>query len=384
MNNRLIHNKIIKCRWKTVTPEGFLRYAKIIDRSESVEGIGIRRYEGPSGSRIKLDGDDGHILTVLSGKAILDSHLLDQRLTLRAGVHAYIPPGFSARLRLVDQTSGIHASASDAYARGNQLLLHDEAFLCVNRFVLTPQYLSRRAFLHRDETLVSRSGDPVAWFHTTMLDTNGLPPNDEGLGVFKMSYNHQSEINVIYDLARSARVRFAHHPYSSTNTQRWSDWAELSDQTTYYLNESSSGDEIETVIDPATGQPDFLRNKHEIFIEENGYVSLCCLFDPGPTGMERHLPGEYSAYAPVRDIVNTPEYRRFLEQVAPLDEMLQSLSMAVATDPDVSLERSNHWDTYQSALINAEQREQAMIDSEASGRESILDPWRTRFQAHNR
>jgi hypothetical protein len=51
------------------------------------------------------------------------------------------------------------------------------------RWVITPQYLSRRIFLHHDPTLLSKSGHPVSWFHTTMFDVAGLPKRGGTAGV---------------------------------------------------------------------------------------------------------------------------------------------------------------------------------------------------------
>ena len=83
--------------------------------------------------------------------------------------------------------------------------------------LLTLQYLSRRIFLHHDPTLLSKSGNPVSLFHTTMFDVDGLPKNEDGEPVFKMSYNSRTEFNVCYDVKGIARVRMAEHPYKATN-----------------------------------------------------------------------------------------------------------------------------------------------------------------------
>src|SRR5204863_9462523 len=98
-------------------------------------------------------------------------------------------------------------------ARGERLLLRDEKFIaaCATRsqtlrWTLTPQYLSRRIFLHHAPILLSKSGHPVSWFHTTMFDVAGLPPNQDGEPVFKMSYNSRTEFNVCYDVEGEARV----------------------------------------------------------------------------------------------------------------------------------------------------------------------------------
>src|SRR5262249_18756391 len=147
---------------------------------------------------------------------------------------------------------------SASQARGRNLLLRDETFLAACaagsqslRWVLTPQYLSRRVFLHHDPILLSKSGNPVSWFHTTMFDVIGLPNNDEGEPVFKMSYNSRTEFNVIYDVEGEARVRFARHPYRSAG-QVWEPWQPIDGDTTYHLNEAAGGPDEECEIDEAT------------------------------------------------------------------------------------------------------------------------------------
>ena len=121
------------------------------------------------------------------------------------------------------------------------------------RWVLTPQYLSRRVFLYNDQTLLSKNRDPVSWFHTTMFDVNGLPVNDDGLSVFKMSYDNQTEPNVCFDVSGTARVRMAYHPYS-VKSQIWGEWQSLDNDTTYYVNEAVDSPEVEWHKNPETGE----------------------------------------------------------------------------------------------------------------------------------
>ena len=376
MDDKLTNRKIIRCQWTTDERSPGIQRVKIVDRESGIEGIDVGRLKCSPGSTLSLDPTDGHILSILTGSAILRSTALPRPLTLRAGAHLYSPPGFAAELHFSIQTSLVHASA--AQARGNRLLLHDEQYLSAVRYVLTPQYLSRRVFLHRDDTLCSSSGDPIAWFHTTMFDTQGLPKNRDGLPVFKMSYDNQSELNVVYEVNRSAMVRFALHPYTANEGQEWSDWAKLDGQTAYYLNESASGTDVETKIDPATGTARNFRNKHEIYVEPKGHVSLFCLFDPAPTGMETHLPGDYSSYAPAHDVISTTAYKRYLERIQPLDNMMKELSIATAQDPGKSLEDSAQWDVFKAARKNVYISEQKMIQDDAGNRASIIEPWRTR------
>ena len=139
-----------------------------------------------------------------------------------------------------------------------------------------------------------------------MFDMAGLPGNEDGEPVFKMSYNSRTEFNVCYDVKGAARVRMAQHPYTETE-QRWGPWLPLDGDSTYHLNEPAGGPEEECLIDTTTGNRQFYRNKHEVHIV-NGQVTLFCLFDPAPTGVERHRPGEYSDYEPLSQVLGTGAY----------------------------------------------------------------------------
>lgn len=368
--------KIIICQWSESTTAAGVSIAKILSRSVHVEGLDVCRYLSEPGCELDLDSGDGHIFSLLKGGASLRTSLENDKLTIHAGTHVYLPPRSNARISFHEPSSAIHVAADNDQSRGKNLIVHDEKFLAATRFVLTPQYLSRRAFLHRDPTLASKSGDPIAWFHTTMFDTCGLPPNTDGVEVFKMSYNYQSEVNVVYDVGDNARVRFARHPYGDSKSQRWGEWFTLDGETTYYLNESADGDEVETRVDEVTGREETLRNKHEVYIGAGSHVSLCCLFDPGPTGLETHQPGEYSSYSPVADTVVTPKYRAFLKAVKPIDAMVRSLSLERARDPDRSLAHLPAWSIYEEQLEEARNAQAKIIRSEAEGREAIVERWR--------
>ena len=179
-----------------------------------------------------------------------------QSFHLEAGVHLYLPPGLESVLNAEQGTELLHvAISSAAQARGKQMLLRDEKFLaaCASgsqmlRWILTPQYLSRRIFLHHDPVLLSKSGNPVSWFRTTMFDVAGLPENEDGEPVFKMSYNSRTEFNVCYEVKGTARVRMAQHPYKETK-QLWGPWLPLDGDSTYHLNEAAGSTEEECRID---------------------------------------------------------------------------------------------------------------------------------------
>lgn len=372
------NGRIIVNNWQMSEPS--VRQSCIVDASESCEGIDLYRYEAAANTQIELSGDAGHIFSLLRGAAALSLGGHTEKLTLREGTHVYVPPKNSACIQFIESTSAIHASGAGNRNHGTNLLIHGERYLAPARFILTPQYLSRRAFLNRDHTLVSRSGDRIAWFHTTMFDTRGLPPNHDGLPVFKMSYDHQTEINVVYEVSGEAAVRFADHPYIDPPSQRWGDWYSLDNETTYYLNECADGDAVELYVDPTTSKNVCLRNRHEIFIAPKGHVSLCCLFDPGPTGLETHQPGAYSSYAPVSDTLGTRAYREFLESVAATDRLIHRLSYEQAANNGEPLRSSRAWPKYEALLTKALQAEEEYIANALPERRPIMEPWRIKHR----
>jgi len=210
-----------------------------------------------------------------------------------------------------------------------------------------------------------------------MFDVNGLPVNNEGLSVFKMSYDNQTEVNVCFDVSGEAKVRMAYHPYSD-ESQKWCEWQLLDSNTTYYLNEESNGSEVEWHIDPETKEQFSRRNKHEVFIPEGGHVSLCCLFDPAPTGTERHLPGKYSSYEHISKIIGTEAYDRHLKALTPHDEMVDELSLQKAL---VTLDESNKnslWQRYQHGLenrMNLESKLMQQLQEDNQGRDAVVLKW---------
>lgn len=370
------NRKIIVNEWESSRRNVGIRVSHVVDGRDSCEGIHVCRYLSEPGSRINLSSDQGHIFSLLEGEGVLKLPDEPNELAISAGTHIYVPPSRSANFRFLEQSSAIHAFAPANRPHGEKLLVHNERYMATSRFVLTPQYLSRRAFLNRDHTLVSKSGDRVAWFHTTMFDTQGLPLNHDGLPVFKMSYDHQTEINVIFDVGGEASARFAQHPYVDAAMQRWSDWHVLDDQTTYYLNEGARGPDVERFTDPKTGKEKKLRNRHEIYISPGGHVSLCCLFDPGPTGLETHQPGEYSSYAPVSETVDTPAYQEFVELVSVADNMIQTLSYDQASNAGKEVRSYPAWAEYEKQLAKALNADERVIRAAQQDRRQIMEAWR--------
>lgn len=361
-------------------PEGF-ESARILRHQDTPEGFDVTRLRSAQTAELALDPAAGHILTVLQGSAQLFD--AQQVLALSQGAHVYLPVGGPRRLRLAPHTQLVQVStAQPEQAVGQAIQVRHEHFLsaCASdgqslRWILTPQYLSRRVFLHHDAPLRSREGRPVSWFRTTMFDVSGLAPNEEGESVFRMSYDSRSEFNVCYEVRGQARVRLARHPYVAKG-QQWSPWLPLHDDATYHLDEAAGGPQEEHYID-ASGRQATLRNRHEVSIT-GGHTSLCCLFDPAPTGVERHRPGEYSDYEPFEQVRTRPEYARHVQALDAFDAMVDTLSMAQAQGRLEAMAHSPEW-----AMFEAGYREQRAIEArlqdeltaEGQGRDAVLAQW---------
>ncbi len=209
-----------------------------------------------------------------------------------------------------------------------------------------------------------------------MFDVVGLPENEEGESVFKMCYNSRTEFNVCYNVKGTARVRMAHHPYKQVR-QFWGPWLALDDDSTYHLNEAAGCPEEECRIDVMTGRTIFLRNKHEVYITD-GYVTLFCLFDPAPTGVERHQPGEYSDYEPLSQVIGTKSYETHLREIAIYDEMVDLLSLSKAMGTLSTFHGTPIWEVYKrgreaQAAIESELAETLATDG--NGRAQVVSPW---------
>lgn len=353
--------------------------ATILEHESCPEGLDFTRLRFTQAADYDFPRDCGTLLSVLAGTVELRLSL-GSALRLQAGTHVYLPP--ESRGVLVGEPGAevLHACAPDAgRARGTQMLVRSDRFLagCAVpgkslRWILTPQYLSRRAFLHHDRTLVSPRGEPVSWFHTTMFDAHGLPKNDEGDPVFKMSYNFRTEPNICYEVRGRARVRMAEHPYAATGApQVWRPWQTLSGDATYYLNED--------VGDAEWGQRNGIqhpaRNKHEVQIAD-GHVSLICMHHPACTGAERHSEGEYSEYGDLREVLGTPAHLEHLERITPFDSVVDALSLAQARGQDPTA--LPEWEVFQAGRNSQVQVESALLASlcaDGHGREKILASW---------
>lgn len=376
--------KLIKNSWRRESGEPFAR-AKVLSHEIHPEGLDIDRIRFFESGSLAPKSSLGHIISVLRGSGRL--HVAgDNRNPFRveAGVHLYLPSGMESVLDAEPGTELLQVSgASASQARGKHLLLRDETFVaaCASgsqslRWAFTPQYLSRRIFLHHDPVLLSKSGNPVSWYRTTMFDVAGLPKNADGEPVFKMSYNSRTECNVCYDVQGTARVRMAQHPYDGAK-QLWGPWYPLDGDSTYHLNEAAGSPEEECRIDEATRSRQFLRNKHEVHIVD-GHVTLFCIFDPAPTGVENHRPGEYSDYEPLSQVIGTKLYETHQREIARYDEMVDRLSLAKATGALSTLHGTPLWELYlegREAQADIESRIAKTLAAEGNGRERVLARW---------
>jgi hypothetical protein len=376
--------KLVKNHWSRKSSEPFAT-AQILRHEIHPEGLDVDRIRFLEAGSLTPRPDVGHIISVLRGTGRL--HLVSgdkQSLRLQAGVHLYLPSGLEIVFDAEPGTELVRvSSASASQTRGNKLLLRDETFLaaCASgsqslRWILTPQYLSRRIFLHHDPTLLSKSGHPVSWFRTTMFDVTGLPINEEGESVFKMSYNSRTEVNVCYDVKGTARVRMAEHPYREKK-QAWGPWLLLDSESTYHLNEAAGGPEEECCIDEKAQDKQILRNKHEVHIVD-GHVALFCLFDPAPTGVERHRPGEYSDYESLSRVLGTKAHETYRQEIGRYDEMVDRLSLAKAMGELSMFHVTPLWQLYlrgRETQTGIDKELVKMLAAEGSRREQVIACW---------
>ena len=376
--------KLIKNTWRREEGSPFTR-ARILNYDTHPEGLDLDRIRFVEAGSLSPRSGVGHIISVLRGSGSLHVSGGDNRtFHLEAGVHLYLPPGMETVLEAERETELLCVSSPSAsQARGKRLLLRDETFIaaCASgtqslRWAFTPQYLSRRIFLHHDPVLLSKNGNPVSWFRTTMFDVAGLPKNEDGEPVFKMSYNSRTECNVCYDVKGTARVRMAQHPYKERK-QLWGPWFQLDDDSTYHLNEGAGSPEEESFHDTVKGTRQFFRNKHEVHIVD-GHVTLCCMFDPAPTGVENHRAGEYSDYEPLSQVLGTKPYETHQREIAKYDEMVDTLSLAKAAGALSTHRGTPHWELYLKGREDQAAVENKIAETMAAeglGRERVLEPW---------
>ena len=381
MNNTLLQ-KVIKNDWQYEPGQPFAR-ARILDHEVHPEGLDVDRLRFLSAGCFAPRM--GALMSILRGRGKLYLNSYSERpLQLNAGLHLYLPPGLESFFDFEAGSELLMVSCTTAsQASGKHLILRDEEFVAACaygtqslRWILTPQYLSRRIFLRHDPILLSQSGNPVSWFRTTMFDVSGLPKNEDGEPVFKMSYNSRTEFNVCYDVKGTARVRMARHPYQCLN-QIWEPWHTLDCESTYHLNEAAGCPEEEQHFEEGSSELQYLRNKHEVYIL-NGYVTLFCLFDPSPLGIERHRPGEYSDYESVSQVLGSKSCENYQREIARYDEMVDHLSMAKAMGQLDAFQGTPMWDLYldgRAAQIAIEAELAKTLIAEGKGREHVVAKW---------
>lgn len=376
--------KLVKNNWNRESGMPFA-IARILNHKIHPEGLNTDRIRFFEAGTFAPECNAGHIISVHKGSGTLYV-ASDNRspFLLEAGIHLYIPPGLESAIGAEAGTELVKVStASASQARGKKLLLRDETFIaaCASgsqslRWAFTPQYLSRRIFLHHDPVLLSKSGFPVSWYRTTMFDVAGLPQNEEGEPVFKMSYNSRTECNICYDVKGTARVRMSRHPYTPEK-QTWGPWLPLDGDSTYHLNEAAGSPEEECYFDEATQAQQFLRNKHEVYIAD-GHVTLFCVFDPAPTGVENHRPGEYSDYEPLNKVLGSTSYETHQREIAKFDEMVDSLSLAKSMGVLNAFHGTPAWDLYRrgrETQVGIESELAKTLAAEGNGREDVLAHW---------
>jgi hypothetical protein len=374
-----LNQKIIVNDFRPAPDGGAYEVANVLNALDHSEGHDLDRVRFTGQGEFRPQDTEGHVISFTGGKGVLEitnptTHETESYEVgsehiggegLEGEVHCYIPKGFSARIissadkpLTFEKMSSNQVAGSDA--PGTEFLIRDERVMQnnhgeiefegdrqqVTRWVVTPQYTSRRAFLDHDATLTAKlkpgqtTPDPVSMWHTSMNDTTQLADsalNADNIKVFRMSYNNGTEFNIVQkvtgpepeDGRPKAEVRYAIHPYMDENDpvamreQQWSPWMPLDEAPTYYLNEPAGAEE--RVTERPAGEEEQqkeLRNRHEVRISEGCRVYLHCSFNPAPTGSEMHAVGKYSGYAKAADTKALPRYGAYIAEMRRLDEVL--------------------------------------------------------------
>ncbi len=107
-------------------------------------------------------------------------------------------------------------------------------------------------------------------------------------------------------------------------------------------------------------------------------MTLFCLFDPAPTGVERHRPGEYSDYEPLSQVLGTMAYETHQQEIARYDEMVDRLSMAKAMGASSALHGTPVWELYlrgREAQAAIESGLAKTLAAKDNGRARVLGHW---------
>lgn len=321
--------RAIRGAWETDLGlgDGAVQKSIVVDPPASCEGFFVTRYRWIQSRSIELC-NNGCIVSVIKGSGFL--HLIDDaqqkgQLFLHTNVHVYVPP-CNTRFQGVEPGTEIVciASPTPALAIGKVLILRDESVMREqayhsnhNRFIQTSNYSTCQVFLHHDQTLVSRNGNPISWSHTTFTYTNSM---------FHISHNYHTMLNIVGEVQGDVQVRMSIHPYAS---ESWSDWTSLDNETCYYLDETEPMAEHEGVDN--SGLAICFRNKHDISVT-NGSFTIFGLCDPGLTGIEKLSQSAYSSYPRLETVIKAPQYEMFLRAVQKSDELDDSNSLRRAQE----------------------------------------------------
>ena len=193
--------------------------------------------------------------------------------------------------------------------------------------------------------------------------------------------NSRTEFNVCYDVTGVARLRMAGHPYSDT-CQMWSPWLALDGDTTYHLNEVAGGSDEECRSTPVQNCPRISPQQTRGPYLERLRLSIC-VFDPAPTGIEHHRPGEYSDYEPLSRVAGTELYQRHRRDISKFDEMVERLSRAKAEGTLPALRGTALWELYErgrEARASIESNLHRSLEAEGRTRQNIIRPWMQRYR----
>src|SRR5262249_42282707 len=120
--------KLIRNEW--VRPQGrpYAR-AQILNRDSAPEGLDVARLRFVEAGVLSLGDATAHIVSLVRGRGELTQKGSQVPLSLRAGVHLYVPPGHPCQLRAEAGSEIIEVTAPSAQAKGTKLLVRDEAFV---------------------------------------------------------------------------------------------------------------------------------------------------------------------------------------------------------------------------------------------------------------
>jgi hypothetical protein len=203
-----------------------------------------------------------------------------------------------------------------------------------------------------------------------MFDVAGLPKREGSRS--SRCLQLANEFNVCYDVEGRARA-WPSHPIARRKA-----WAVATARRGfhYHLNEGRRQPEEERRVDAATRARSSSAT-NEVHIVD-GHVTLFCLFDPAPTGVERHRPGAYSDYEPLSQVLGTTAYETHKQEIARYDRMVDQLSMAKARDGLDEVQGTAAWELYlegREAQAAIEGELVRTMATEGGGRQRVVQRW---------